>query len=1115
MSFGGAVKLTGESEYRRALSQITQNLKELSSEMKLVTATYDKNDKSAEALAAKSDALTRKYNEQTKKVTLLKSQYSELGAKFDEQSRKHEALLSSYEEEKRKLDSLAKTLGTTSKEYKDQENKVRQLAEEVRSSTKAQDANEKAMSEMRIEINKAQTECQKTAKELDNLGNAAEESGKDAKKGGEGFTVFKAVIADLASKAIQSAINGLKKLGGAIIDVGKQAYNNFASYEQLVGGVETLFADSGKKVEKYAAEAYKTAGISANEYMEQATSFAAVLIQGLEGDTEKAADYADLAIRDMSDNANKMGTSIDMIQSAYSGLTRGIYSTFDNLKLGYGGTAGEVARLINDTKVLGDGVEVTAETVKEVPFNKIIEAIHKVQQNLGITGTTAKEAAGTLEGSSKSVKASWENLTVAIADENADLRGRLKIFTNNVVTLAKNAVPRIKQIVKGLGDAIVQLLKTYAPKFSKQILPVIEKVGEAVKSLVKLVVENSQTILSVVSGVVAAFIAFKIGKLISDLAGNFIDLFKKIKDGTELVKAFNTTLGANPYVLVATLIAGIVTALITFKTAVGDATDAVDENTRKLEESREEIADNKKAWEDLKDAQQKYIDKGMSELSFYETLYDELKTITDENGKVKEGYEERASFIVTTLKDALGVEIEYIDGVIKKYGEVREAIDKVMEKKKAQIILDSQEKLYQEALEGQSGAYEKILDFQGKIANNNAKILKLEKERDEVENAIDTGAMAGTTEWRNYIINHNKEIRKLKADNEGYNKSIKTQENLLKEYFYNIGVYEKNMAAAHAGNYDAMTTVAWSFVSDLADAENAEEAILEKRLAAEKMHLATLEELNASSADKIYTTQINAAKKQISELEDQLKQYQKVVATEWEKGKVTWRENLDDDISVLTGRKVEFRKIAFGFVQTYIDGVAQGGPMTKAAVVKLINGALAEAKTLDKTAKGTGRDLIEGINAGIQDPEKQKGVFSSISAFGVSLLERLRASLKEKSPSKATKEMGQYLIEGLELGIDSEERGALKKVGSLGKAILGTFNAAVSGKTELGSIASRIPAKVGDFSATSKNNRANPAAESASMVSAFKEALGQVKIVLDDEIAGEFVEKTVTKVVYA
>ena len=210
---------------------------------------------------------------------------------------------------------------------------------------------------------------------------------------------------------------GLAVASTAVVAVGKAAISSYADYEQLVGGVETLFDESSATVIANAQNAYKTAGMSANEYMETVTSFSASLLQSLGGDTKAAAEKADMAITDMSDNANKMGTSIEMIQNAYNGFAKQNYTMLDNLKLGYGGTKEEMQRLLDDASKLS-GIEYDISS-----YSDIVDAIHVVQNEMGITGTTAKEASSTISGSLASAKASWQNLLTGIADGNQDVGG--------------------------------------------------------------------------------------------------------------------------------------------------------------------------------------------------------------------------------------------------------------------------------------------------------------------------------------------------------------------------------------------------------------------------------------------------------------------------------------------------------------------------------------------------------------------------------------------------------------------------------------------------------------------------------------------------------------------
>ena len=265
---------------------------------------------------------------------------------------------------------------------------------------------------------------------------------------------------------------GTLGIGKMIADTISDSIQAYANYEQLVGGVETLFKESSDMVQAYAKNAYKTAGLSANAYMETVTGFSASLLQSLGGDTEKAAKYADMAITDMSDNANKMGTSMESIQYAYQGFAKQNYTMLDNLKLGYGGTRSEMERLLKDAEAL-TGVKYDISNLADV-----YEAIHVIQTELGITGTTAQEAATTIQGSFNAMKASWENLLVALADPEADFSAIFGEMVDSASTLLANAIPILGNL---LGEMIVKLpeaIEQLAPVLLDAIVRLILKVGE-------------------------------------------------------------------------------------------------------------------------------------------------------------------------------------------------------------------------------------------------------------------------------------------------------------------------------------------------------------------------------------------------------------------------------------------------------------------------------------------------------------------------------------------------------------------------------------------------------------------------------------------------------------
>lgn len=281
------------------------------------------------------------------------------------------------------------------------------------------------------------------------LGDAPAQTGESAGQslGSRLVSTFKKVI---AAAGIGAAIS--------------KAVTEGAALEQSIGGVETLFKDSADTIKQYAAVAYKTAGVSANDYMEQVTNFSATLLQGLGGDTAAAAKYANQAIIQMSDNANKMGTDMSAIQYAYQGFAKDNYTMLDNLKLGYGGTQAEMARLINDSGVLGDSVKVTADTVKDVPFNSIIDAIQVIQDNLGLTGTTAKEAATTISGSMASVKASFSNVLAGLT-LGQDIQPALNGLADTVTTFfVDNLLPAVWNILSSLPGALTTFAQGLGPQ---------------------------------------------------------------------------------------------------------------------------------------------------------------------------------------------------------------------------------------------------------------------------------------------------------------------------------------------------------------------------------------------------------------------------------------------------------------------------------------------------------------------------------------------------------------------------------------------------------------------------------------------------------------------------
>lgn len=258
--------------------------------------------------------------------------------------------------------------------------------------------------------------------------------------------------------AAKAGVAAVAAVGTATVAIGKTALDAYSNYEQLVGGIDTLFKASSGKMQQYAANAYQTAGVSANRYMEISTSFAAALISSLGDNTEAAADMANTAITDMSDNANKMGTSLETVQEAYMSLSRGNYEMLDSLKLGYGGTKSELQRLLADAEKFS-AAQGKVRDFSVDSYSDIVEAIHIVQDEMGITGTTAEEAATTIEGSVNMAKAAWDNWLAGLGNEDADMEGLTDQLVQSVVIAGENIIPSVGQIMTTLGQTVAD----YAP----------------------------------------------------------------------------------------------------------------------------------------------------------------------------------------------------------------------------------------------------------------------------------------------------------------------------------------------------------------------------------------------------------------------------------------------------------------------------------------------------------------------------------------------------------------------------------------------------------------------------------------------------------------------------
>ena len=498
VDIGPKIGIDGEKEFRESLRTMGQQLKTLGTEMKAVTSAFDVDNDSQKKLAAQSDVLNRQ-----------------------------------LEVQQQRLGEVQKALDYAKANYSENSSEVQRWQQA---------------------LNNATTDVNRTKKQLNELETGVEGVGDAMDGAGQKTSIFGDVLkANLLGNAI---VSGVKAVASGIKSLISGAIEGYGEYEQLVGGVETLFGSSADTVIKNAENAYKTAGLSANAYMETVTSFSASLLQSMGNDTEAAAKKADQALTDMSDNANKMGTDMQSIQNAYQGFAKQNYTMLDNLKLGYGGTKEEMQRLIDDANALnaaqGNYTNYSIES-----YADIVDAIHTVQTEMGITGTTALEASTTVEGSINSMKAAYQNFVTGLGDQNADIGALTEELIQSAGNVAKNVLPVIESVVKNIAETVREQgpdMITRFVAYATEKLPEVLKLGvqlivSLVKGLAQTLPELLRGTLALVDTIISAFL---------DSLPDIIEVGKDIVRGLwEGIKAMASWIGEKISSFVGGLVDGV------------------------------------------------------------------------------------------------------------------------------------------------------------------------------------------------------------------------------------------------------------------------------------------------------------------------------------------------------------------------------------------------------------------------------------------------------------------------------------------------------------------------------------------------------------------------------
>lgn len=827
-----------------------------------------------------------------------------------------------------------------------------------------------------------------------------------------GFKKAMSGIGNVAKKGIGAAVKGITAASAAVVGLTATAVKGYAEYEQLVGGVDTLFKTSSKKVQENAAKAYKSAGLSANEYMETVTGFAASLKQSF-ADTEEgieaAADAADQAVTDMADNSNKMGTSMEMIQNAYQGFAKQNYTMLDNLKLGYGGTKTEMERLLKDAQKL-TGIKYDINNLADV-----YQAIHVIQEEMGITGTTAKEAASTISGSCNAMKASWKNLVVGIANGEADIDTLMDNFIESVRNVGKNLLPVIKTALSGAGKFISKAADEIIPEFIdvlvsslpdlikagadvlsalikgiqknkkkiakavvevakiilttlKELIPEVIKVaGELIAELareignavpilkpfteiIRIIAENLDALIPIIAGVVAGVVAFKAAMAI-----------KAIIDGvTASMKALNIVMNSNPVVALASAIIAAGTALFAF----GSQEEDVKTETELLVES---VIESRDAFDELKKSIHESINAELSSIDHTAALVDELKELADENGNVAEANKGRAQFILNELNEAFGTEYKMIRNQIQGYETLIGDIDLLIDKKRALAVLGAKEEGYNTAIANKT-------DEEKRYSETSKKLGEAYKKRGEYE------AMPHLTgqDYSDYLDLIQKTIPDLE-------KALGESEGLIKGYYAAIEDYESDYADAMSGNSEKVRGVYAKNSAFLTEWTGDNKEALKEQV------LTTSFGLGAA-----LTAVLNGTAK----LED------------------AW---VQAAIRNYNGAYAEWEKSGGGAIEGMIAGVENGIPVLYRTL-----------SSIGTETENAGVYFDSGYMKGMEDGAQD--VNNTAENIGTGSCDALQGAIDSHSPSKVTQGLGDDFSAGFALGITSGKSSVINAAIAIAKA---------------------------------------------------------------------------------
>lgn len=995
------------SDLKKGISEANRQIKLANAEFKAASAGMDDWSKSSAGISAKLKQLESILAAQNSKLKNYKDQL----AAIEQTEQKN---IKRADELKAKLQQLASQgVSKTSAEYKKYEKALNDVEKEQLANRTAADnlkitilnqqaafnSTEKEIKNYNSVLDKLENEADQAENAVDDLSDEMSNSKAAVTELTGGFTVMKGALASLVADGFRKAIEAAK-------DFAKEMITTAANVKAETAMFEQTFGDMGDEASAAIKRVADSSGILETRLnVAGARLYAFARSNG--GEATESLALMEEALQASADSAAYYDKSLDETTETMMSFLKGNFA--NDAALGISAT--EFTRNAKATELFGKKYNELTEIQKQQTLLKMVTDAQKVS---GAFGQASRESDG------------WENVM-------GNLNETWRQFQAKVGTPFLEALIPVIQRITASFQEWMQSVDWEA--FGRKVEQAINKVIE----VFKWIIEHKNLVVKAMQTIIATFVAAKILTFVTSIK-KAITVFTGLKTATTAATtaqlANNAAVLANPYVLLAAVVLAAVAAFAVFINRSNETTKQLQKEAEAVKEETEAVRDNRNAYVEATQARSESINQGVAELNYYEKLFDELQQITDANGKVKDGYQARADFIVNQLSSALGTEIKLIDGQIQGYGNLIETFDKVMEKKKAMLILDSQEDAYVEALKNKTSEMQKAMDAQAKM---------LEVGREMEKKASEQSVIMTYNQRKNW----QDQMDALQEKFDGYKQQYEDHEATYEDYLSTIGMYEYNYEQVHNETYDNIAMNEEDFRLKQKNGQKQNITDLQNNIKDTENQLNYLKDLKKKNNTDIYNEDIAFYEKQLAEMKTSLSEQSTAIAQGQEKNKTSWLDGANKQLSALTGKKVEFEKAANGQVQMYVDGIKQGEPTAEEAMKKLADDSIREIKDKKMDAKAAGEYLIDGVNNGIKNQNKQSTVFRAIADFGKGLLARLKASLQEKSPSKATEKMGQFLLDGLGIGIKDKENTVLKQVSNLGDSIISKLQDQLSNNVEL------------------------------------------------------------------